>query len=393
MEREQTKHFSHLCPFPTYRLSGRLVKDIDALKIFGCLAQTGGHGYFSGTKGNARIVFRLVRLVFSLGVSDLALEVVVVVGLVLSDSIPECPLSVSIDIHLDNSSLDSVLDVFDRRSRSSVEDKFHGLLFTVIKFFSEVLLSVVKNDGLKVDISRSIDSVDISEGGSASEGSVLDLRKLLVCVPDFFWLGVKTVGVDIGVINTIFLASGDTEFELEKDVKLGELLHVFLADANVLFEGFLGKIKHVRGEKRESLFSVEFSVGLDQTVHPWQPGLLAVISVEDDRNSVEGGNFVDVLGGGNASGNGGLVISVVGALSGDELTSSLGESDNNGSSVLLGGFHAGVDGGSSNNVDSGDGESNLLSVVEKVDKSLSGDNTRLDGSRQLRESLRKNNYQ
>ena len=118
-----------------------------------------------------------------------------------------------------------------------------------------------------------------------------------------------------------------------------------------------------------------------------------MISVEDDRDSVKGSNFVDVLGGSNASGDGSLVIGVISGLSGDEETTSLGEGDDDRSSVLLGGFHAGVDGGSSNNVDSRDGESNFLSVVEKVDKSLSGDNTRLDGSRQLRESLKKNNYQ
>jgi len=364
-----------------------LVEDINALKIFGSLDQTFGHGFFSGTESDTRIVVLLVRLVISVRVSDLALEVVVVLGFVSADSVPECPLGIGIDVHLDDTGLDGVLDILNRGTRSTVEDELHFLLGSALEFLREVFLGVVEDDRLEVNISRSVNSVDISERGGAGEGGVLDLGKLFVGVPDFLRLSVKTVGVDISVVNTIFLSSGDTEFELEKDVKLGELLHVFLADANVLFEGFLGKIKHVGGEKRESLFLVEFLVGLDQTVHPRQPSLLAVISVEDDRNSVEGGNFVDVLGGGNASGNGGLVISVVGALSGDELTSSLGESDNNGSSVLLGGFHAGVDGGSSNNVDSGDGESNLLSVVEKVNEGLSGDNTRLDGSRQLGESL------
>ena len=368
-----------------------LVEDINTLKIFGSLDQTSGHGFFSGAEGGTRIVVLLVGLVISVRVSDLSLEVVVVFGFVSADSVPECPLGIGIDVHLDDSGFDGVLDVLDGGTRSTVEDELHFLVVSTIELLGEVLLGVVEDDRLEVNVSRSVNSVDISERSGASEGGVLDLGQLFVGVPDFLGLGVKTVVVDISVVNTIFLSSGNTEFELEKDVELGELLHVFLADTNVLFEGFLGKIKHVGREKRESLFLVEFGVGIDQAVHPRQPGLLAMVSVEDDRNSVKVSNFVDVLGGGNASGNGGLVVFIISGLSGHELTTSLGEGDDDGTTVLLGGLHAGVDGGSSNNVDSGDGESSLLGVVEKVDKGLSGDNTRLDGSRQLGESL-KNNY-
>lgn len=115
-----------------------------------------------------------------------------------------------------------------------------------------------------------------------------------------------------------------------------------------------------------------------------------MIGVENDRDSVKSGDFVNMLGSRNTSGNGSLVIGVVSGLSGNEGTASLGEGDDDRSTVLLGGLHAGIDGGSSNNVDSRNGESNLLGVVEKVDKGLSGDNTRLDGSRQLGESLKNN---
>ena len=120
---------------------------------------------------------------------------------------------------------------------------------------------------------------------------------------------------------------------------------------------------------------------------PWQPSLLAVISVEDDRDSVKGGNFVDVLGGSDASGNGSFVVGVISGLSGNEVATSLGESDNDWTTVFLGGFHACIDGRCSNNVDSGNGESFFLGVIEKIDEGLSGDNTRLDGGRQLSEGL------
>jgi hypothetical protein len=112
-----------------------------------------------------------------------------------------------------------------------------------------------------------------------------------------------------------------------------------------------------------------------------------MVGVENDRDSVKCGDFVDVLGGRDASSDGSGVVGVISGLSGNEETTSLGEGDDDGTTVNLGGFHAGIDGGSSDNINSGDGESNLLGVVEKVDEGLSGDNTGLDGSRKLGESL------
>ena len=64
------------------------------------------------------------------------------------------------------------------------------------------------------------------------------------------------------------------------------------------------------------------------------------------------------------------VVGVVGGLSGNELTATLGEGDHDGSSVLFSGFHAGVDGVGSDNVDSWDGKSVLLGVVKKVIEGL-----------------------
>ena len=132
---------------------------------------------------------------------------------------------------------------------------------------------------------------------------------------------------------------------------------------------------------------VIFLVGGVESIHPRQPRLLAVVRVEDDGDIVQGSDLAHVLGGRNGSGNGGLVGSVVGRLSGNELTSSLGESYHDGSAVLLRGFHAGIDRVSSDDVDSGDCESDLLGVVQKINQRLSGHDTRLNGSGELGESL------
>ena len=310
-----------------------------------------------------------------------------VLGFIFTDSIPESPLGIGINVHLNDTGLDGVLDVIDRGTRTSVEDKEHRLVFISSELLTDVFLGVVKDLGLQFNISWGVNSVNISERSGASEGSIGNLGKLFVGVEDLLGLSVKTGRVDISVVNTIFLSSGDSEFEFKKDVELGKLLHVFLADGNVLLKGLLGKVKHVRREKGLSVLLVVFLVGSKKTINPRQPGLLTVISVENDRDSVKLGNLTDMLGSSDAPSDGSGIIGVISGLSGNELTSSLGESDHDGTSVLGGGFHTGVDGVGSYNVNSGDGISLLLSVLQKILKSLSSDNTRLDSGRKLGESL------
>mmetsp|Transcript_26770 Transcript_26770/g.56048 ORF Transcript_26770/g.56048 Transcript_26770/m.56048 type:complete len:442 (+) Transcript_26770:87-1412(+) len=364
-----------------------LVEHIDAVQVLGGLAQTVSHGFFSGAEHHTRIVVLLVGLVVTIGVSDLSLQVFTVFGFVSADTVPVGPLGVGINVHLDDTGFNGVLDIFDGRSRTSVENKEHGLVFVASELFLHVSLGVVENDGLEINVSRGVDTVDVSEGSGASEGSTFDLAQLFVSVHDFFGLSVKTRRVDISVINTVFFSSSDTQFEFEQDVHLGEFFHVFLANGNVFFQRFFGKIKHVRRKEGFSVLFKVFLVGGNKTVHPWQPSLLAMVSVQNDGHTVKFGDLTHVKGSGDGSSNGGLIVGVVSGLSGNELTTSLGESDHDGSSVLGGGFHTGVDGVGSNNVDSGNGVSLGLGISQKIDKSSSSDNTRLDGSRKLGESL------
>jgi hypothetical protein len=112
-----------------------------------------------------------------------------------------------------------------------------------------------------------------------------------------------------------------------------------------------------------------------------------MVGVKNDGDVVKLGDLTDVLGSSDAPSNAGGVVGVVGGLSGNELTSSLGESDHDGASVNLGGLHAGIDRVGSNNIDSRDSETRRLGVVEKVNKSLSGYNTSIDRGRKLGESL------
>jgi hypothetical protein len=77
-------------------------------------------------------------------------------------------------------------------------------------------------------------------------------------------------GINIRVINTVFLSSGDTaEFKSKQLINLGHALQVRLEDGNVLFKGFLGEIKHVAGDEG---FTVDYQV-IENMHHPCRNGI------------------------------------------------------------------------------------------------------------------------
>jgi hypothetical protein len=143
----------------------------------------------------------------------------------------------------------------------------------------------------------------------------------------------------------------------------------------------------VRREKRDAVFLVVFLTGREKAVDPRKPRLLAMVRVKDHRHTVKLGNLVYMLGTGDATSNRSLVVGVVKGLSGNELSASLGKGNHDGSSILGSSLHARIDGVGSDNVDSWDGISVLLGVVEEVDEGLASNDAGLDRSRELSESL------
>jgi hypothetical protein len=117
-----------------------------------------------------------------------------------------------------------------------------------------------------------------------------------------------------------------------------------------------------------------------------------MVCVENNRNTVKSSDLTNVKGSSNGPGNGCLVVTVVCFLTGDELSSSLGKGDHDGSTVLGSGLHAGIDRVGSNNVNSWNGETLFLGMIEEVDECLSSDDTRLDRGRKLGEDNLWNRY-
>merc|ERR1719231_1445361 len=94
---------------------------------------------------HARVVVLLVRLALAVGVADLALQVVAVLRLVRADAVPERPLRVRVDVHLDRARLDRVPDVLGARARAAVEDELDGLVGVAAELLLDVRLRVVQD--------------------------------------------------------------------------------------------------------------------------------------------------------------------------------------------------------------------------------------------------------
>ena len=301
-------------------------------------------------------------------------------------TVPVGPLSVGVDVHLDNAGLDGGLDLLVGGSGSSVHDEVDGLVILAANLLLCVGLVLEKPLGAEHDIAGLVDAVDVAKGGSDREhGS--DLGQSLVHGVDLLGAGVELLGVDVLVVDAILLAASDTDLHLEPDLHRGHALEVLDANGNVLLVGLLAEVEHVGGEEGLSVGLEVLLRGGEEGVDPGKPRLLAVVGVKDDGDAVEGGDLTDVLGSGNGSGNGCRIVVVVKGLSGNELSATLGESDHDGSSVVLGGLHAGVDRVSTDDVDAGDGPLLILRGVEEIDEGLTGNDTGLDGGREVGESL------
>mmetsp|Transcript_55777 Transcript_55777/g.102241 ORF Transcript_55777/g.102241 Transcript_55777/m.102241 type:complete len:249 (-) Transcript_55777:23-769(-) len=247
-----------------------------------------------------------------------------------------------------------------------MEHKEHRLIIVSSKLLLDVCLGVVQNHRLQINIPWSIDTMHIAKRSSNGKSCVGDRTKLLISVPHFLRLSVQARGVHITVIHTIFFTAGDTEFHLQKTVDLGHTLQVLFADRHVFLQGLLREVKHVRGKQRFAMLLEVSFVGFQHTFEPRQPALLTVIGVKDHGHAVELCNLTHVQGTGNGASNCCSIICIVSSFAGNELTTTPGESDDDGTTVLLSSLHARVDGICTNDVRTWDRKLVLLCIVQQV---------------------------
>lgn len=153
------------------------------------------HRLLSLTDPHAGVGVLLVGLVSAIGVTDLGLEVVLVLEEVVTMTGHVRPLGVRVNVHLDYSVLNSSLDLLLGRARSSVEDEVDREGVLRLELLVGVRLVLGEELGLELDVSGLVDTVDVSETGGDREGG-RDGEEGVVDVENVLGLGVERGVVD-----------------------------------------------------------------------------------------------------------------------------------------------------------------------------------------------------
>jgi hypothetical protein len=144
-----------------------------------------------------------------------------------------------------------------------------------------VLLVFTQKFRVKLDISRLVNTVNVSESGSDTEVGANGTQGW-VHIPNILWLSVELRVIDASVIDAVLLPTGDTDLHLEPDAKGSHTFEVLDAGGNVVLLALLGKVEHMRGEERLLVLLVIGFVSLKHTIEPRQEFVSTVIRVQDD---------------------------------------------------------------------------------------------------------------
>lgn len=84
---------------------------------------------------------------------------------------------------------------------------------------------------------------------------------------------------------------------------------------------------------------------IEHAIEPRQELLGTVVGVEDDGDTVDGGNAADVVGSGDGASNGGGLAVVADSLTSEESGTTLGDLQDDGAILVAGGLQRGDRGG------------------------------------------------
>lgn len=153
----------------------------------------------------------LVWLILAIWVADLLQEVVLLVEDVVSDTGEVSVLQVSVEVDLDDTVADGVEELLLGGSGSTVEDEEDGLVLLGAYGVLDVLLVLAEELWVELDVTWLVDTVDVTEAGGDRE-VWRDGGEGLVDGKDVLWLGVEGVVVNILVVDSVLLTTGDTDF-------------------------------------------------------------------------------------------------------------------------------------------------------------------------------------
>lgn len=295
------------------------------------LLDANGHRLLTLTNPDTGIEELLVRLVLAVGVADGGHEVILLLEHVVADTGHVGELQIGVQVDLDNTVGDGLGVLGLGGAGTTVEDEVDGLVVGGARLLLDEGLVLGEELRVQLDVAGLVDTVDVTEAGG--DGEVRrDGRESLVDLVDVFGLGVEGVVVDVLVVDTVFLTTGDTDFlvsrsavvlavveqdatyHLEPLLHGGSALEVLGGGLDVEVDLLLGQIDHVGGEERLAVLLVVGLISVEHAVQPGQQLLGAVIGVKDDGDAVGRGDGADVLGTGNGTSDRSFLTTVGNAL-------------------------------------------------------------------------------
>jgi len=188
----------------------QLAGSVEVLKsLLGAL----GHGLLTLTDPDAGVEELLVGLVSTVGVTDSGHEVVLLAQDVVTDTGQVGVLHVSVDVDLDDTVANGLLVFGLGGTGATVEDEEDGLVLGGLGLLLDVGLVLGEQLRVQTDVTGLVDTVNIAEAsgngevGANSGQGVVDGQNVL-------GLRVEGVVVDILVVDTILLTTGDTDLLL-----------------------------------------------------------------------------------------------------------------------------------------------------------------------------------
>jgi hypothetical protein len=130
-----------------------------------------------------------------------------------------------------------------------VENQENWLILLCSYGILNILLVLLQKFRVELDVSGLVDTVDITE--SSSNGEIWrDRGKCLVDGKDILWLGVERIVVNVLIVDTIFLSTGDANFLYvirycfdEKVIALTISSHCFIGAARFKYSAVVLMLK------------------------------------------------------------------------------------------------------------------------------------------------------
>mmetsp|Transcript_86871 Transcript_86871/g.137786 ORF Transcript_86871/g.137786 Transcript_86871/m.137786 type:complete len:253 (+) Transcript_86871:76-834(+) len=221
-------------------------QNIHTSEILEALLHAFHGGFLCGADAGAGVVVLLVGLVLAIRVANLRLQIVVVLGFKVTDTVPVGPLRVRVDVHLDDTIIDGFSDILDIRATATVEDETHGLgTLLCTDLLGDVLLSLIQDGGLQLHIAWLVHAMDVAKGCGDGEETIGNFAQGVVDLENLLGFGVQVFRVRIFVVDAVLFTTCDSQFHLQAAVDLRHALHVFHANLDVLFQWLLGQVQHV----------------------------------------------------------------------------------------------------------------------------------------------------